>query len=92
MSCGLPVVASDEGGLPELVAHGEGGFVCRSGDLAAFVTAMLQLLDQPELRRRFGAFNRERVDRHFRWPRAARRVLDIYEEIIGDWKRGMRRA
>jgi glycosyltransferase involved in cell wall biosynthesis len=92
MSCGLPVVASDEGGLPELVAHGEGGFVCRSGDLTAFVEAMLQLLDQPELRRRFGAFNRERVDRHFRWPRAARRVLDIYEEIIGDWKRGMRRA
>ena len=29
MSCGLPVVASDRGALPELVVHGEGGFVCR---------------------------------------------------------------
>ena len=92
MSSGLAVVASDKGALPELVAHGEGGFVCRGGDRAAFVEATLQLLDQPELRRRFGAFNRERVDRHFRWPRAARRVLDIYEEIVGDWKRGVRRA
>jgi glycosyltransferase involved in cell wall biosynthesis len=92
MSCGLPVIASDEGALPELVAHGQGGFACRGGDRAAFLEATLRLLDQPELRRRFGAFNRERVDRHFRWPRAARRVLDIYEEVVGDWKRGVRRA
>jgi phosphatidylinositol alpha-1,6-mannosyltransferase len=91
MSCGLPVVASGEGALPELVAHGEGGFVCGGGDRAAFVAATLQLLDQPELRRRSGAFNRERVDRQFRWPRAARRVLDIYEEVLSDWKRGVRR-
>lgn len=92
MSCGLPVIASDEGALPELVAHEQGGFVCRGGDRAAFVEATLRLLDQRELRRRFGAFNRGRVDRHFRWPRAARRVLDIYEEVVGDWKRGVRRA
>ncbi|HEV2054703.1 MAG TPA: glycosyltransferase family 4 protein [Methylomirabilota bacterium] len=92
MSCGLPVIASDEGALPELVAHGQGGFVCRGGDRAAFVEATLRLLDQPELRRRLGAFNRERVDRHFRWPRAARRVLDIYVEVVGDWKRDVRRA
>jgi glycosyltransferase involved in cell wall biosynthesis len=92
MSCGLPVIASDEGALPELVAHGQGGFVCRGGDRAAFGEATLHLLDQPDLRRRFGGFNRERVDRHFRWPRAARRVLDIYEEVVGDWKRGVRRA
>jgi hypothetical protein len=32
------------------------------------------------------------VERHFRWPRAARRVLEIYEEVVGDWKRGVRRA
>jgi len=92
MSCGLPVIASDEGALPELVADGQGGFVCRGGDRAAFVEATLRLLDQRELRRRFGAFNRGRVDQQFRWPRAARRVLDIYEEVVGDWKRGVRRA
>lgn len=92
MSCGLPVIASDEGALPELVAHGQGGFVCRGGDRATFVEATLRLIDQRELRRRFGAFNRGRVDRHFRWSRAARRVLDVYEEVVGDWKRGVRRT
>jgi len=92
MSCGLPVVVSDQGALPELVVDGQGGFVCPTGDVAAFQAATLRLLDDASLRRRLGAFNRERVERHFRWPRAARRVLDIYDEVLADWKRGVRVA
>jgi glycosyltransferase involved in cell wall biosynthesis len=92
MSCGLPIVASDQSALPELVVQGEGGFVCRAGDRGAFAAAIVRLLDQAELRRRFGAFNRDRVERHFRWARAARRVLKIYEEVLADWKRGVRAA
>ncbi len=91
MSCGLPAVVSDQGSLPELVVDGQGGFVCRGQDRGEFVRAVLRLLDDAALRRRFGAFNRARIDQHFRWHRASRRVLDIYEEILGDWKRGVRR-
>jgi glycosyltransferase involved in cell wall biosynthesis len=85
------VVASDRGALPELVVDGRGGFVCSAGDRKALAAATLRILDQADLRRDFGAFNRERVNRHFRWPRAARRVLEIYEEVRADWKRGVRR-
>jgi glycosyltransferase involved in cell wall biosynthesis len=92
MSCALPVVVSNQGALPELVVAGEGGFVCDSGNLEEFGRSLLRLLADEELRRRLGAFNRARVDRHFRWPYAARRTLEIYEEVIGDWKRGVRRA
>jgi glycosyltransferase involved in cell wall biosynthesis len=91
MSCGLPVVASDRGALPELVVDGRGGFVCAAGDRQALAAATLRLLDQADLRRGFGTFNRERVGLHFRWPRAARRVLEIYEEVRADWKRGVGR-
>lgn len=91
MSCGLPVVVSDQGSLPELVVDGQGGFVCRGQDRGEFVRAVLRLLDDAALRRRFGAFNRARIDQHFRWHRASRRVLEIYEEVLGDWKRGVRR-
>jgi glycosyltransferase involved in cell wall biosynthesis len=90
MSCGLPVVTSDAGALPELVAHGEGGFTCspeRAGDVAS---RLLELLDSAALRRRFGAFNRERIERGYRWPRASRRVREIYDEVIAEWKRGLR--
>jgi len=92
MSCGLPVVSSDRGALPELVIDGQGGFVCRAGDRDALAAATLRLLEDADLRRRFGAFNCERVNRHFRWPRAARRVLEIYEEVRADYKRGVRRS
>lgn len=90
MSCGLPVVVSDRGALPELVAHGEGGFACRHGDAGELARRILQLLGDAELRRRFGGFNRDRVDRRFRWERASRRVWEIYEEVLAEWKRGLR--
>jgi glycosyltransferase involved in cell wall biosynthesis len=82
---------SDQGSLTELVVDGRGGFVCRGQDRGEFVRAALRLLDDAALRRRFGAFNRARIDQHFRWQRASRRVLEIYEEVLGDWKRGVRR-
>ena len=91
MSCGLPVVASDQGALPELVVDARGGIICPDGDVAAFTRALLRLLAAADLRAQFGGFNRDRVEERFRWGPAARRVLDIYEEVLGDWKRGHRR-
>jgi glycosyltransferase involved in cell wall biosynthesis len=91
MSCGLPVVTSDQGALPELVVNGEGGFVCPDRDLAAFTRAALQLLERVDLRERFAQFNRDRVERLFRWGMASRRVLEIYREAVDDRKRGVRR-
>jgi len=90
MSCGLPVVVSDRGALPELVAHGAGGFVCPHGDAGELSRRMLELLGDAELRGRLGHFNRARVDRDFRWDRASRRVLDIYEDVVAEHKRGLR--
>jgi glycosyltransferase involved in cell wall biosynthesis len=90
MSCGLPVVVSDAGALPELVVEGEGGFLCRPDRPSDFAARLRALLVDAELRRRFGAANRERIDHHFRWPRAARRVMEIYEDVLAEWKRGLR--
>ena len=92
MSCGLPVVVSDRGALPELVKDGEGGFVCPHGDAAGLARRLLELLGDPTLRRRFGAFNQDRIERGFRWDRASRRVLDIYTDVIAEHKRGWPRS
>ena len=90
MSCGQPLVVSDQGALPELVVDGEGGFVCRHDDVGELPRQILRLLGDAELRRRFGRFNRDRVDRLFRWDRASQRVGEIYEEVVAEWKRGLR--
>lgn len=92
MSCGLPVVVSDQGALPELVAHGKGGFVCRSGDVGSFVRSLLRLIAEPELRQRFGEFNRELISRRYRWDRCSERILEIYENVLTEWKRGLNRS
>jgi glycosyltransferase involved in cell wall biosynthesis len=90
MSCARPVIVSDQGALPELVIHGEGGFVCRHDDAGELARRILLLLGDALLRRRFGRFNQERVDRLFRWDRASHRVGEIYEEVLAEWKRGLR--
>ena len=65
MSCGVPVVASNAGGLPELVAHGDGGFVFPVGDTHAMATQVIALLrDRKELLRQ-KKLARKRAVEHF---------------------------
>ncbi len=86
MSCELPVVISDRGSLPELALDGEGGFVCEAGDRDAFVAKVLLLLQDKALRDKFGAANRERVDRMFRWDHCAAATARIYEDVLHAWQ------
>jgi glycosyltransferase involved in cell wall biosynthesis len=92
MSCAVSPVVSDQGALPELVPDGRAGFVCPAGDVASFTRAVLRLLGDGELRRRLGGAARDLVDTRYRWERAARRVVEIYEEVRAEWKRGLRGA
>ena len=65
MSCSVPVVASDIGGLPELVIDGETGFLCPLGDIDAFTQRTKQLLDNPELQQKMAQASRDRAVNHF---------------------------
>jgi glycosyltransferase involved in cell wall biosynthesis len=87
MACERPVVVSNRGSLPEVVAAGEGGFLCEPDDAAGFAKAALELLGDERMRQKFGAANRARVDRLFRWERAAAEVKRIYEEVLDGWRR-----
>jgi glycosyltransferase involved in cell wall biosynthesis len=65
MAAGLPVVASDVGGVAEAVVDGETGLIVPAGDAAALAGALERLLEDPGLRRRFGERGRERARRLF---------------------------
>jgi glycosyltransferase involved in cell wall biosynthesis len=54
-SCGLPVVAFDNGGIPEVVASGQTGFLTPLRKEEPFVTAIQDLLEDKDLRRAMGA-------------------------------------
>jgi glycosyltransferase involved in cell wall biosynthesis len=71
MACARPVVAVDEGGLRESVRHEETGLLVPR-DPPAMAAAFSRLLDDPELRVRFGAAGRAAVEREWRWDDYAR--------------------
>jgi glycosyltransferase involved in cell wall biosynthesis len=83
MAYGKPVVASDIGGIPELVEHGETGLLFPPGDRAALGDCLLQLMTDPLRRQRLGAAARRRVEGRFSLERHNRAVLGLYLNAIG---------
>jgi glycosyltransferase involved in cell wall biosynthesis len=79
MACGVPVVASRSGALPEVVA--ETGILVRPGDVPALTEALVRLAEDPAERQRLGGLARARAQ-HYSWPTIARRQLDLYEEML----------
>ena len=81
MGCEVAVVASDAGGLPEVVENGVTGLVVPRGDAQALAHAIGSLLADPQRRRRMGQAGRERALRLFDWDRSAEQFEEIYREI-----------
>jgi len=82
MSCGKPVVALNTSAIPEVVEDGMTGFLVKAGNKSEFVQKVLLLFDNKRLRTEMGARAIERVERLFRWERAASETLKIYQQII----------
>jgi glycosyltransferase involved in cell wall biosynthesis len=78
MAAGLPVVASDVGGVGELVQDGSTGLLAPAGDAGALAAAVQRLLDDPELRRRMGEAGRRRVAEQFDIGTQRSAHLDLY--------------
>jgi len=80
MSCGLPVVATTAGALPEVT--GETGILVPPADSDALAVAIKRLLDDEQLRKRMGEAGRKRIERNFRWEQTAKKTLQVYEELL----------
>jgi glycosyltransferase involved in cell wall biosynthesis len=81
MGCETPVVASDAGGLPEVVEHGVTGLVVPRGDSAALAEAIGSLLADPTRRLEMGRAGRQRALRLFDWDRTAEQFERIYADV-----------
>jgi N-acetyl-alpha-D-glucosaminyl L-malate synthase BshA len=81
MACGVPVIASDVGGVSEVVVHGACGFLCPLGDVAAMADAALRLLRDEPLRARFAAAARRRAETEFQIEPAVDRYEAVYRRI-----------
>jgi glycosyltransferase involved in cell wall biosynthesis len=83
MSCGVAVVATTGGALPEVVGRdGETGLLVPPDDPGALAGAIARLLDDPGLRARLGAAGRERVVRRFTWQVTAAGTAACYQAML----------
>jgi len=82
MGCEVPVVASDAGGLPEVVENGVTGLVVPKGDVPALTAAIDQLLSDAALRERMGKAGRARALARFDWSRSAEQFVDLYQSLL----------
>jgi N-acetyl-alpha-D-glucosaminyl L-malate synthase BshA len=82
MACGVPVVASNVGGLPEVVTDGEAGFLCPPGDVAAMAAAACRLLTDDALHRRFAVAARRRAETCFPLEPAVTRYESLYRRVL----------
>jgi len=82
MNCSVPVIATDIGGLPELVANGETGYLFPIGETEKMAEAAAGLLLDHERHRRFGRKARERAVRDFNASRIIPQYEAFYQEVL----------
>lgn len=82
MSCGLPIAASDVGGIPETVRHGIDGLLCPPGDPAKLRENLIQLMSSSETRKEISDSQRQRILDHYPWEHIAARYADVYREVL----------
>jgi alpha-maltose-1-phosphate synthase len=87
MACATAVVASDVGGIPEVVADGVTGTLVHydpddaAGYQARLAEAVNALVADPEKAERYGRAGRQRCIEEFSWARVAEQTLDIYRKV-----------
>jgi glycosyltransferase involved in cell wall biosynthesis len=81
-ACGLPVIVSNVGGLPEVVEDGVTGLVVENENSSALAEAMICLVKSPALRRQMGAAGRRRVLEHYRWEDNVTTMEAVYQAVM----------
>jgi L-malate glycosyltransferase len=82
MATGLPTIATDIGGNPEVIENGVDGLLVKPNDPTALADAISSLLQDPNLASQLGAAGRERVRRHFDFAQLTSNIDALYTDLL----------
>ena len=86
-----PVLATNVGGVPEVMIHGENGFIVPRQDVKALTKYLNKLIGNPEIRRKMGLSGYQRVKNEFTFDRQTEKLLQIYriflENSEAEWEK-----
>lgn len=92
MSCGLPIAASNVGGIPETVRDGVDGLLCPPGDPMSLRENLLRLISSVDTRKEIGHWQRERILENYTWDKIAARYAELYRSVLAARKPARRRV
>jgi glycosyltransferase involved in cell wall biosynthesis len=81
---GKPVIGSDIGGIPEMVEHGDTGFLVPPHDVEGLAARIRELGADPALTREMGRRARERVEREFTADMHYKRLFEVYTRVTAN--------
>ena len=82
LAAGLPVVASNVYGIPELVQDGVSGILVPEGDASALAGSVAKLAENPELRKRIAVAARQRYEARFTIEESVKKTMTVYDELF----------
>ena len=81
MELGLPIIASNVGGIPDVVVNNESGILVPEKDPVALADAIKRIESDPQYTARLLEGARNRIAEHFTWDNITRRQIEIYEQL-----------
>lgn len=83
MASGKPIVATEVGGIPEIIKNEEEGILVKYGDVEQLAENIMKLLSDSELRKRMGSTGKNTA-KQYDWHTIAEKTVNYYKEILGE--------
>jgi len=83
MACGLPVIGTRVGGVPQLLEEGIRGFCIENNNISELKDTVLKVINDKRLCREIGERNIKFARENYSWERSAQRFLKVYQDILG---------
>ena len=80
MACGLPVLTTDCGAIPEVV--GQGGFIVKQGDSKQLYAGIKEMIENTTLRKRLSALGLTRVKKYYDASKQSEKIYQLYQDLI----------